>query len=137
MLTDTWLHSLVAVRQPRSALATNCRCVCKEANIPIQRRTAESMDDGALRDYLRESHRLVAAKLTRRLRDALGLPLGGVGIVELHRHAEGEEDGGGEVGDLHSAGHAPSVTRGQLTSSGRGWQFVGAYRESSPTRPWR
>jgi predicted DNA-binding protein (MmcQ/YjbR family) len=39
----------------------------------IQRRTAESMDDGGLRDYLRESHRLVAAKLTRRLRDALGL----------------------------------------------------------------
>jgi predicted DNA-binding protein (MmcQ/YjbR family) len=39
----------------------------------IQRRTAESMDDGALRDYLRESHRLVAAKLTRRLCDALGL----------------------------------------------------------------
>ena len=39
----------------------------------IQRQTAESMDDEALRDYLRESHRLVAAKLTRQMRTQLGL----------------------------------------------------------------
>jgi predicted DNA-binding protein (MmcQ/YjbR family) len=39
----------------------------------IQRRSAESMDDTALCDYLAESHRLVAAKLTRKARDALGL----------------------------------------------------------------
>jgi len=39
----------------------------------IQRTSAESMDDAALRDYLRESHRLVAAKLTRKARAELGL----------------------------------------------------------------
>lgn len=39
----------------------------------IQRVNAETMDDEALKDYLRESHRLVAAKLTRRLRRELGL----------------------------------------------------------------
>lgn len=39
----------------------------------IQRQTAESMDDAALRDYLRESHRLVALKLPRKVREALSL----------------------------------------------------------------
>ncbi len=39
----------------------------------IQRVSAETMDDEALKDYLRESHRLVAAKLTRKLRLELGL----------------------------------------------------------------
>lgn len=39
----------------------------------IQRRTAESMDDDSLRDYLRESHRLVVLKLTRKVRQAMGL----------------------------------------------------------------
>ncbi|WP_274630223.1 MmcQ/YjbR family DNA-binding protein [Arvimicrobium flavum] len=39
----------------------------------IQRRTSETMDGAALRDYLRESHRLVAAKLTAKARTALGL----------------------------------------------------------------
>ena len=39
----------------------------------IQRRSAESMDDAALCDYLAESHRLVAAKLTRKTQAALGL----------------------------------------------------------------
>ena len=39
----------------------------------IQRTSAESMDDAALRDYLRESHRLVAANLTRKARAELGL----------------------------------------------------------------
>lgn len=39
----------------------------------IQRFGAESMDDAALRDYLTESHRLVAAKLTRQARKQLGL----------------------------------------------------------------
>ena len=39
----------------------------------IQRFGTESMDDAALHDYLRESHRLVAAKLTRRMRAELGL----------------------------------------------------------------
>ena len=39
----------------------------------IQRRSPESMDDAALRDYLAESHRLVAAGLTKKARRALGL----------------------------------------------------------------
>ena len=39
----------------------------------IQRRTHEAVDDDALRDYLTESHRLVAAKLTRKARTELGL----------------------------------------------------------------
>jgi predicted DNA-binding protein (MmcQ/YjbR family) len=39
----------------------------------IQRVSAETMNDEALKDYLRESHRLVAAKLTRKLRLELGL----------------------------------------------------------------
>ena len=39
----------------------------------IQRTSGESMDDAALKDYLAESHRLVAAKLTRKLRRELGL----------------------------------------------------------------
>lgn len=39
----------------------------------IQRRTGESMDDEALRDYLRESRRLVALKLPKRLREELGI----------------------------------------------------------------
>ena len=39
----------------------------------IQRVSAEAMDDAALCDYLRESHRLVAAKLSKKARAALGL----------------------------------------------------------------
>jgi len=39
----------------------------------IQRTSGESMDDAALKDYLAESHRLIAAKLTRKLRHELGL----------------------------------------------------------------
>ena len=39
----------------------------------IQRTSSESMDDRALKDYLRESHRLVAAKLTRKARKELDL----------------------------------------------------------------
>lgn len=39
----------------------------------IQRQSAEAMDDPALQDYLRESHRLVVAKLTRKIRTELGL----------------------------------------------------------------
>lgn len=39
----------------------------------IQRVSEESMPDDALRDYLRESHRLVAQKLTRRVKTALGI----------------------------------------------------------------
>jgi predicted DNA-binding protein (MmcQ/YjbR family) len=39
----------------------------------IQRYGDESMDDEALRDYLRESHRPVAAKLTKQMRKQLGL----------------------------------------------------------------
>ena len=39
----------------------------------FQRQTDESMSDAALCAYLRESHRLVAAKLTRREREELGL----------------------------------------------------------------
>lgn len=40
----------------------------------IQRTSDESMDDTALKDYLRESHRLVAAGLTRKARRDLALP---------------------------------------------------------------
>lgn len=39
----------------------------------IQRTGAESLDDGALRDYIAASHRLVAAGLPKRMRLALGL----------------------------------------------------------------
>lgn len=39
----------------------------------IQRQTPETMDDEALKDYLRESHRLVALKLTRKVRAELNL----------------------------------------------------------------
>lgn len=39
----------------------------------IQRVSAETLDDAALRDYLRESRRLVAAGLTRKARAELGL----------------------------------------------------------------
>ena len=39
----------------------------------IQRTSDASMDDEALRDYLRESHRLVCLGLTRKARTALGL----------------------------------------------------------------
>lgn len=39
----------------------------------IQRLTDETMPDDALEDYLRESHRLVAAGLTKRARAELGL----------------------------------------------------------------
>lgn len=39
----------------------------------IQRLTDETMPDEALGDYLRESHRLVAAGLTKRTRAELGL----------------------------------------------------------------
>ena len=39
----------------------------------IQRQTSQSVNDDALRDYLRESHRLVVLKLTRQARKELGL----------------------------------------------------------------
>ena len=39
----------------------------------IQRMTAESMDDEALKDYLRDSHRLAACNLTKRERRELGM----------------------------------------------------------------
>jgi predicted DNA-binding protein (MmcQ/YjbR family) len=39
----------------------------------IQRRTEESMDDGALRDYLRHSYLIVAAGLPKKIRRDLGL----------------------------------------------------------------
>ncbi|MGB3503707.1 MAG: MmcQ/YjbR family DNA-binding protein [Mesorhizobium sp.] len=39
----------------------------------IQRTGPETLDDDALRDYLRESHRLMAAGLSRKQRKALGL----------------------------------------------------------------
>jgi predicted DNA-binding protein (MmcQ/YjbR family) len=39
----------------------------------IQRQSDEAMDDAALRDYLAESHRLVALGLTKKLRRELGL----------------------------------------------------------------
>jgi predicted DNA-binding protein (MmcQ/YjbR family) len=39
----------------------------------VQRYSSESMDDTALKDYLLESHRLVAAGLPKKLRDAMNL----------------------------------------------------------------
>ena len=39
----------------------------------IQRTSGETMDYGALKDYLAESHRLVAAKLPRRVKLEIGL----------------------------------------------------------------
>jgi predicted DNA-binding protein (MmcQ/YjbR family) len=39
----------------------------------IQRTDQQSIDDDALRDYLAESHRLVAAKLPKRLQRELGI----------------------------------------------------------------
>ena len=42
----------------------------------IQRQTGESMDAVALKDYLRESHRLVTLKLPRKTRKELGLTVG-------------------------------------------------------------
>jgi predicted DNA-binding protein (MmcQ/YjbR family) len=39
----------------------------------IQRTSGESMDDGALKDYLRESHRLAALNLPKRDQTRLGL----------------------------------------------------------------
>lgn len=38
----------------------------------IQRTSGETMDDEALQDYLCESHRLIAAKLTRKAKSELG-----------------------------------------------------------------
>jgi predicted DNA-binding protein (MmcQ/YjbR family) len=43
----------------------------------IQRQTSQSVDDAALMDYLRESHRLVVLKLTRQARKELGLAQAG------------------------------------------------------------
>ncbi|WP_269931135.1 MmcQ/YjbR family DNA-binding protein [Aminobacter sp. HY435] len=39
----------------------------------IQHQTGESMDDDGLRDYIGESHRIIAAKLPRSTRVQLGL----------------------------------------------------------------
>ncbi|MCA3574986.1 MAG: MmcQ/YjbR family DNA-binding protein [Aestuariivirga sp.] len=39
----------------------------------LQRQTSETLDDAALKDYLRESHRLAALSLPKRLQLELGL----------------------------------------------------------------
>lgn len=39
----------------------------------LQRRTAETVDDAGLRDYLKESHRLAALNLPKRVQRELGL----------------------------------------------------------------
>ncbi len=39
----------------------------------IQRRTGEAMDDAALCEYITESHRLVAMKLTKKVKAEIGL----------------------------------------------------------------
>jgi predicted DNA-binding protein (MmcQ/YjbR family) len=39
----------------------------------LQRRSSETLDDAALKDYLRESHRLAALNLPKRLQHELGL----------------------------------------------------------------
>ncbi|WP_406872636.1 MmcQ/YjbR family DNA-binding protein [Aminobacter sp. P9b] len=41
----------------------------------IQRQTGETMDDRGLRDYIGESHRLIAVKLPKATRQLLGLPV--------------------------------------------------------------
>lgn len=38
----------------------------------LQRRTSETLDDAALKDYLRESHRLAALNLPKRVQKELG-----------------------------------------------------------------
>ncbi|MDR7224840.1 MmcQ/YjbR family DNA-binding protein [Aminobacter aminovorans] len=40
----------------------------------IQRQNGETMDDEGLRDYIGESHRMIAAKLPKATRRELGLP---------------------------------------------------------------
>ena len=42
----------------------------------IQRQTGESMEDEALQDYVRESHRLVVLKLPKLIRKEIGLAPG-------------------------------------------------------------
>ena len=42
----------------------------------LQRRTAETLDDAALKDYLRESYRLAALNLPKRVQQELGLSIG-------------------------------------------------------------
>ena len=41
----------------------------------LQRRTPETVGDAALKDYLRESHRLAAQNLPKRLQKELGLSI--------------------------------------------------------------
>jgi predicted DNA-binding protein (MmcQ/YjbR family) len=41
----------------------------------LQRQSAETIDDAALKDYLRESHRLAALNLPKRVQIELGLAL--------------------------------------------------------------
>ena len=53
----------------------------------LQRRTAETLDDAALKDYLRESHRLAALNLPKRVQRELGLsarphPFGGLSLAK-------------------------------------------------------
>lgn len=43
----------------------------------IQRRTRDSMDDDALRDYVRASYSLILQKLPKRLRAEIAAPAGG------------------------------------------------------------
>jgi len=43
----------------------------------IQRRTRDSMDDDALRDYVRASYALILQKLPKRLRAEIAAPAGG------------------------------------------------------------
>lgn len=42
----------------------------------IQRQTGENMDDDALKDYIRESHRMVHGNLSKRIRIELGASAG-------------------------------------------------------------
>ena len=54
----------------------------------IQRTRAASMDDAGLRDYIAESHRLVALGLPKRLRASLGLGHDPAGVRTLARHTK-------------------------------------------------
>ena len=48
----------------------------------IQRTSPESMDDAALKDYLRESYRLVSLNLTKKLQKELGLNQAENGVTQ-------------------------------------------------------
>ncbi len=57
----------------------------------IQRTSAESMDDDALRDYLAESHRIVAAGLPKQTQLQLGLARAGTALKPLTKSTQSRD----------------------------------------------